>query len=186
MDIQFLIPVAHAASEAVAAESASSGGIATLGLNGKLFIAQLVNFAVLLLLFWKLILPGLVKGLQSRTQRIEKSLQDAERVEKEKQEFSKWREEEMSKARLQASEIVTKAQSEAGAAKDRAIAQTKEEQQKVVEQASTQIKQEKDKALSSAKAEIADMVTQAAEKILRQKLDAKKDEALIKESLKSI
>jgi len=177
---QLIIPVAHAQ------EAASSGGIATLGLNVTFFIAQLVNFGILLLIFWKWILPGVTKAMQARTERIQKSLTDADRIEKEKKEFDVWRQAEMSKARQEASSIVTSAQTEAGKAKQAILDQTKADQQKLVDQAKTQIESEKNKALQDAKGELADLITNATEKILRHKLDGKTDQALIKESLANV
>jgi len=179
--IEILIPVAHAAES-----TANSSPIATLGLNAKLFIGQLVNFAILLFVFWKWILPGVTSALQKRTERIEKSLIDADRIEKEKQEFALWRQQEMIKARQEASAIVTKSQADAQAVKDQVLQQTKEDQQKLVDEAKQQIVQEKNSQLQSAKAEIADLVVAASEKILRSKLDEKKDAELIKESLSQI
>jgi F-type H+-transporting ATPase subunit b len=180
---QLIIPVARAAEEAA---PASSGGIATLGLNVKFFIAQLINFGILLLIFWKWILPGVTKALQARTERIEKSLMDADRIEKEKKEFDVWRQTEMGKARTEASSIVTAAQTEAGKAKQAILDQTKQDQQKLVDQAKTQIESEKNKALQDAKGELADLVTNATEKILRKKLDSHTDQQYIKDSLKNL
>lgn len=180
---QFIIPIARAAEEAA---PASSGGIATLGLNVKFFIAQLINFGILLLIFWKWILPNVTKAMQARTERIEKSLFDADRIEKEKKEFDVWRQAEMGKARQEASSIVTSAQTEAGKAKQAIIDQTKIDQQKLVDQAKTQIESEKNKSISEAKSELADLVTNATEKILRHKLDGMADQELIKESLANV
>ncbi|MDE2312299.1 MAG: F0F1 ATP synthase subunit B [Patescibacteria group bacterium] len=176
-----VIPVAQAAEEAQA-----GGPAATLGLNAKLFIGQLVNFSILLLVFWKWILPGITKGLQKRTERIEKSLSDADRIEKEKAEFEQWRQQELGKARQEASGIIATAQADAGKIKDATLHQTKEEQQKLIEQARKQIENDKQQAIQSAKTELADLITGAAEKVLRKKLDAKADQELIKDSLKSI
>ncbi len=172
---------------AKAAEEASSAGpAATLGLNLKLFIGQLINFGILLLIFWKWILPRVTKALQERSERIQKSLLDAATTEKEKQEFGKWKETEMTRVRSQAAAIVTAAQSEAGKAKQAIIDQTKVDQQKLVDQAKTQIESEKNKSIMEAKSELADLVTQASEKILRKKLDSHADKELIKESLLEI
>ncbi len=180
-----LISTAHAAEE-VAHEAAATGGIGTLGLNAKFFIAQLVNFGILLLIFWKLILPKVVTALQNRSERIEQALKDAANTEKEKREFEVWKNAEMSKARQEASSIVIMAQTEAGKAKQVIVDQTKTEQQKLVDQAKAQIESEKNKALQEAKGELADLVTNATEKILRKKLDSKTDQELIKESLAQV
>ena len=179
--LDILIPIAHAQETA-----ATPTGVAVLGLNVKFFIAQLINFGVLLLIFWKWILPGVTKAMQARTERIEKSLTDADRIEKEKKEFDVWRQAEMGKARTEASSIVTAAQTEAGKAKQAILDQTKQDQQKLVDQAKTQIESEKNKALQDAKGELADLVTNATEKILRKKLDAHADQQYIKDSLASV
>lgn len=182
MDIPSLFtPIAHAQEAAQ-----SSSPTAVLGLNLTLFIAQVINFGIVLFILWKWVFTPVTKALQARTAKIEKSLNDAERISKEKEDFEKWRHLEISKARQEAATIVTKAQADAGAAKDQILQQTKEEQQKLVDQAKKQIEQEKHLRLQSAKSELADLVTNATEKIIKQKLDAKKDEELIKEMLKSL
>jgi len=183
--IDFFIPLAHAA-EAVAAAEVESGILGKLGIDLKLFIAQLINFAIVLLVLWKWVFIPVSKKLQERTDKIEKSLNDAERITREKQEFENWRQQELTKARQEASSIVTTAQADAVKAKDQILQQTKEDQQKLIEQAKMHIEQEKTAQLQSAKNELADLVTNATEKILRSKLDPKKDAELIKESLKSI
>ncbi|MCL5666696.1 MAG: F0F1 ATP synthase subunit B [Patescibacteria group bacterium] len=175
---QLVIPVAHAAEEA------SSGGVMeTLGINWKLFLAQIVNFGIILLVLWKWVFIPVAKKLQERTDKIEKSLNDAERIEKEKKEFEAWKNEQMANARKEAGSIITAAQADAGKAKEQILREAKTEQQKIVDQAKQQIEEEKTHALSQAKTEIANMVTVAAEKILRGKLNEKNDQELIKESL---
>jgi F-type H+-transporting ATPase subunit b len=176
--------VQHATSTAEHAESA--GVLGTLGIDWKLFIGQLVNFGIILLVLWKWVFTPVAKKLTERTDKIEKSLHDADRITKEKQEFEVWKNAEMNKARQEALSIVTTAQAEAGKAKQAIIDQTKAEQQKLVDQAKTQIESEKNKALQEAKGELADLVTNATEKILRKKLDHKADQEFIKESLSLI
>jgi F-type H+-transporting ATPase subunit b len=184
--LQVVIPVAQAAEEAAQAEHASGGVLGTLGINGKFFIAQLVNFAVILLILWKWVIPVVAKKLQERQETTEKSLHDARAIEHEKQEFTIWKQSELGKAKKEAGEIITSATAEAGRMRDDILQQTKTEQVKMAVQAKKQIEDEKAHALQSAKAEIADLVTSATERILRQKLDVKKDGELIKESIKNI
>ena len=178
------IHIAHAAEEAISETSGNPA--ATLGLNIKFFIAQLINFGILLLVFWKWILPGVTKRLQERSQKIEKSLKDADQIQKDKLEFAAWKDKEMKSARQEASAIVTSAQAEAGKVKQKVLDETKMEQEKILQQSKEQIELEKNNALQSAKAELADLVTNATEKVLRKKLDHRTDMELIKESLSSI
>jgi F-type H+-transporting ATPase subunit b len=180
--LHLIIPVAHAAEDA-----AASGGIAgTFGVDWMKFVAQLINVTVVLLILWKFAFAPVTKKLQERTDKIEKAMNDAGRIAKEKQAFEAWRQTEMSKARTEASSIVTSAQTEAGKAKQVILDQTKQDQQKLIDQAKAQIESEKNRSISEAKGELADLVTNAAEKILRHKLDKHTDQELIKDSLKNL
>lgn len=181
-DPHILIPIAHAAEEA-----ATEGGIAgTFGIDWMKFVAQLINFGIVLFILWKWVFGPVTKKLQERTDKIEKAMRDANSTEKEKQEFAVWKQQEMTKAKTEANSIINSAQSEAGKVKEDILKQAKEEQLKLVEQSKKQIEQEKAQALSSAKSELADIITTATEKILRQKLDDKKDKDLITKSLSSL
>lgn len=188
--VQLLIPVAQAVTEAtpVAGEVAkTSGGVlGTLGIDWRYFIAQLVNFGLVLFVLWKWVLTPVAKKLTERSEQIEQSMLDATSTKREKEEFAVWKEQEMTKTRQEASSIITTAQKEATASKDEILLRAKEDQLKLVEQAKRQIEQEKTAQLQSAKAELADIITSATEKILKAKLDEKKDKELIKESLKNI
>lgn len=175
-----------AAPAAAEAAHEEAGVLGTLGIDWKLFIGQLINFAVLLFVMWKWVLPPIAKKLTERTEKIEKSLHDADRIAKEKKEFETWKDGEMAKARQEASSIVTAAQTDAQKAKQQIAAETKAEQEKIVAQAKRQIEDEKSRQLAEAKSELANMITTASEKIIRKKLDSKADQELIKESLGSI
>src|SRR6185436_3509385 len=146
---QILIPVAHAAEE-VATEAANQGVAGTLGLNLTYFIGQLITFSVVLLILWKFVFGPVAKKLTERTERVEKAMHDADAVEKEKQEFEKWKNEQMVKARHEASEILSKAKTDATKAKDEVIQQPKDEQQKLVEQDRNQMQTEKANAMQEA------------------------------------
>lgn len=180
--IHYLIPIAHAAEEA----TADTGIAGTFGIDWMKFIAQLINFAVVLLILWKWVFTPVTKKLEERTAKIEKAMKDATNTEKEKQAFSAWKLEEMSNARKESNIIITEAKTEAEKVKDQILQDAKFEQQKLVGQAKEKIIEEQQKAISAAKGELADLVTNATEKIIRQKLNSTKDQELIKESLRTI
>jgi|ERR1051326_1917375 F-type H+-transporting ATPase subunit b len=181
MSFLLITHIAHAQ------EQAANAGIAgTFGIDWMKFVAQLINFAIVLFILWKWVFKPITSKLEERTAKIEKSLNDADRIQKEKAEFEQWRQQEMRKARQEASAIISKSQTDAGKVKDEIMQQAKEEQQKLLEQSRKQIEQEKNQALQSAKSELADLVTTATERIIKQKLDSKKDEELIKQSLSSL
>lgn len=183
-----LIHIAKASAETAATAGAAetAGAIGSLGINFKLFIAQLVNFGIILLVLWKWVFTPVAKKLTERTQRVEQAMRDASDTEKAKNDFSQWKETEMARIRSQATAIVTAAQNEASKAKQQILEETKKEQESTIIQARARIEEEKNASIREVKAQMADLVTLATEKIIKEKLDSNKDKHLIQEALKSI
>ncbi|MCL5008847.1 MAG: F0F1 ATP synthase subunit B [Patescibacteria group bacterium] len=181
-----LISIAHAATEAAQTEAQSGGVLGTLGINWKLFVAQLVNFSVVMWVLWKFVFGPVGKKLEERRLKIDKALKDAQDVEKQKTEFEAWREEEMRKTRTQAAEALTAAQKEAGQLREKLLAETKTEQEKLGRQAQEQIKAEQQKSVLEIKSQIGDLVILATEKILKEKLDNKRDQELVKKAIDTL
>lgn len=181
-----LINIAHAATEAAEASKEASGGIGSLGLNLKLFIAQLINFGIILLVLWKWVFTPVAKKLTERTERIEKAMRDANETEKAKADYFQWKETEMTRVRSQATGIITAAQNEAIKAKQQIMDEAKAEQARAIEQAKIKIEEEKNQAIREVKSQMADLVTLATGRIIKEKLDSNKDKELIKESLSNL
>lgn len=185
IDFNILIPVAYAA-EAAAQVEKETGIVGTLGINWKLFLAQLVNFGIILYILRRFVFIPISKKLEERAEKIEKALQDAEEVEKQKTEFEEWKKQEMSKTRQEAADIITKAETDAGVAREDLMKKTKADQEKVIKQAKDQIESDQQKALAQIKSEVADLVTSATERVLKKKLDDKHDMELIKKTLEEL
>ncbi len=185
IELNILIPIAHAA-EAVATAEKETGIVGTLGINWKLFLAQLVNFAIILYILRRFVFLPISKKLEERAEKIEKALQDAEEVEKQKTEFEEWKKQEMSKTRQEAADIIAKAETDAGVAREDLMKKTKSDQEKVIKQAKDQIESDQQKALAQIKSEVADLVTSATERVLKKKLDDKHDMELIKKTLEEL
>ncbi len=167
--------------EATAEED--QGVVGLLGLNWKLFIAQLINFGIVLFVLWKWVFGPVAKGLSNRTAKIEASLEEAQKIAEERQTFDSWKNGEIAEVRKEAAGILTKAKAEAESLKTDMISQTKEEQNKLVSQTQVQLEQEKQNIVKEAKAELADLVVNATQAVIKAKLDPKKDAELIKQAL---
>lgn len=182
-----IIQVAHAATEAAtqaAAETHANPGIAGMfGIDWKLFIAQLVNFSIVLFVLWKWVFTPVTNALSARTERIENSLKDANRIEKEKKEFETWQAKSMSEARSEASKIVADAEVAAEKVRADLLNKARLEQEQIIADGKKHLLEEQEKLVNSAKIELAGIVVNATEKILKEKLDAKKDKQLIADSL---
>ncbi len=162
----------------------SAGVIGTLGLNGKLFLAQLVNFSVVLFVMWKWVYKPLVRMLDDRARKIEQGLKDAEASATAKESAQNEKDAVVLEARKQAKVILEQAAVDADRHRSEAVGRAKQEVERVVQQGREAMKAERAKLVADVKAEVADLVVLATERVLREKLDPKKDEKLVKESIK--
>ena len=161
----------------------AAGVLGTLGIDGKLFFAQLINFSVVLLVMWRWVYRPLVKIMDDRAKKIEQGLKDADSSAA----LKKLAEEEKAKivmeARVAAKAIAEDAERTAVKQREETIKKTRQEVEGIVAQGRDQLRTEKEAMVAEAKAEVAGVVVLAVEKIAGEKLDARKDEKLIRESI---
>ena len=160
--------------------------LGTLGINWKLFLAQLVNFGIVLFIFWKWVVKPLGETMIKRTEKIEQGLKNAEFTEAEKKKFEDWKQKEMKKVRAEADHILRTTTDTANKIKQDTIVDAQNQANKLVEQAKANIESEKSQMMKEAKQDLATLVVAASEKILRGKLDDRKDHELINDSMKGM
>jgi F-type H+-transporting ATPase subunit b len=169
-------------------QATQAGGLAgivgPLGVNGKLLFAQFLNVAIIVLVMWRWVYRPLLKMLDERTQKIEKGLSDAQAAAELKRAADEDKDATIAQARMKAKEIVEAAQLAAQKERDLAVVRAKEEVKRVVEEGKEQIKAEKAKMMGEIKSAAGSLLSLALEKVAKEKLDDKKDERLIRDSLK--
>ncbi len=181
------IPTAQAAQAATDANTAGKQSItALLGIDWKLFLAQLLNFGVILFVLWKWVFGPVSKALTDRTEKIEKSVRQAKEIEEKLKETEALKLAQIEQARKEASQIVDKAVLAASQAKDEILKEAKNISEKLTEQTKRQLADEKVKLLQEVREEAATLVVMATEKIIKEKIDQQKDRELIKESLSKV
>jgi len=165
------------------AEVQQAGVAATLGLDWKLFIAQLVNFGVILFVVWKWVYAPLVKAMDERTKKIERGINDAEEGRKLKENATEEKLKLVAEARRQAAEIVEKAEADAKARHEELVAKAKDDVQLVVTEGKQRLRDDQDAMMREVKGRVAELVVAATEKILGEKVDATKDARLVKAAI---
>ena len=138
-----------------------------LGIDWRLIIAQMVNFFILLGLLYKFLYKPLIKMLEDRRVRVEKSIEQAKQIEENMARTTRERQEEIAKARVESGRIVEEAKLAATAHRNKLIVEAQAEAEKIVKQAQTALITEKTAMLTEAKAELADLVVATTEKVLR-------------------
>jgi len=138
--------------------------ISTFHLDWKIIIAQLVNFSIVVFVLWFFALKPLAKMMSQRTETIEKSLKDAEKIEERLKAIQKEREEQILTARKEAEVLISQAKDLAEKQKQDTVQKTGDEVAKTVALAKTQIASEKEKMLDEIKTEVVELITQTSGK----------------------
>ena len=158
--------------------------IETFHIDWHIFVAQIINFAIVLaVLYWFAFKP-LVKIMAERSGKIAKSLEEAKLVEEKlaqtKTEFNQV----ISEAKKQAGLILEKAAAQAEVKKHETVVKAKEEIGAIINQEKQKMQMEKAATLKEIRKETADLVILTVEKILGEKVDAKKDKEIIKKIIR--
>lgn len=158
--------------------------LSKLGIDWRLLIAQLINFLILVLILYKFLYKPVLGALETRKEKIDKGLRDAEILGSELEKGRERQAEEFQKAKREAREIIEGAQKTAEAAGAETRAKTKAEVEKLLTAAKNQITEEKEKMMDEIKKEAAALVVAAAEKVVGKILDEKTQKNLIEDSIK--
>ena len=157
-----------------------------LGLDGKLIIAQVVNFVLLLIILQKLAYKPVLKILKERSEKIEKSIKQAEKIEKELKNTEETKLVEIEKAKEEAQKIIKKAIESSEKKSQETVERIKIKTQEVVEKAKQEIRLEKENSIKEAKAEITDIALQIATKIIGNNIDDSRQKKLVDKTLSKI
>lgn len=157
-----------------------------LGLNVNLFLAQLINFGVVVAALSFLLYKPVLNILQERTERIERSLQEADQVKQQLANARRDYDAEIARARQEAASILAQAQDRARAQEAEIIAQARQEADRIRRDAREQALQERDQLLREVKGQLAELVTLTASRVLQSELSVQGHDKLIAESLAAL
>lgn len=181
-----IVDIVHASGEHVAehTEVATSEGLLdTFGINPSLFIFQLINFGIVFLILWFLILKPLSKKISERQEMIDKSIENSKKIEDALKRGESSYQEKIDTAKAEASMILERAKNESDTLAEQSKIKTRQEIEILVDQAKNKIKIEKEQMVVELRSETADLVVTALEKVLSEKIDSSIDKKLISEAL---
>lgn len=170
----------------VANEIAKEGLLGTFGVNWKLFLAQLVNFSVVLFILWKWVFTPAMTALENRRKAIERGLDDAEKAGMARQNAEREREAAILAAREEARRILEEAQAGSERARKEAVEAARREVAEVVAQGKAKLAEEKEAAVLAAKAELAELVIASTEKVLGETASKDRERGLIQSAVQKL
>ena len=158
--------------------------ISTFHLDLKLFIAQLINFAIVFSILYFFAFKPLIKVMGERTDKIDKSLKDADEIEKRLALTETEKTDIISAAKKQANLIVEEADKRGEERREELISKAKEDIGQLINAERAKMDRDKAETLKEIKGEIAGLVVLTVEKLLNEKMTTDKDQELIKNLVK--
>lgn len=163
---------------------ASSSGLGTLGVGGQAFIIQLITFVLAILVIRKWAVKPILRVMNERRETIERGVKLGEDMRKEKAELEKQVEEKLHEARQKADQMIAAAQDTARDTIHEAEEKAREKAANIVAEAEGRIATDAARVRKELEKELAGLVAEATEAIIDEKVDTKKDQALIERALK--
>jgi len=160
--------------------------ISTFHIDVRLLIAQAVNFAIVFVILYYFGIKPLMKILTERSKKIEDSLKNATKIEKELQQTESKRAEVIKKAKQEANELLAEVERQGEERRHEMTAKAKEEIAKIVAKTKEDLAIDKAIMLKHVKEEAAEMIVNAVEKVLGKKLTNADDKKFIEEAVQEV
>ena len=162
---------------------ASSSVIETLGINGKLLLAQLINFGIVVFVMWRWVYKPLMKMMDERAKEIAGGLKNAKEAELQLSSASSEKEALLNAARAEAHAILEDGRTKSEEFRKQKLVETKSEIEKIAVEAKAQMKQEREATFAALKGDIADLVALSTAKVASE-FDEKTHRSLIEKAIK--
>lgn len=158
-------------------------GLKALGINLPSLLAQIINFAILLIVLRMVAYKPLLKVMDERRNRIQQGLADADEAKRRLSQTEQEIQAEIARARQEGQALVAQAQQVSARIQEEARVQAQQEGEQLLARARSEIAMERDAAISELRREFADLTIIAAERVVRRSLDRQAHRQLIEETL---
>lgn len=163
---------------------ASSSGLGALGVDSKAFVIQLITFVLAYLVLRRYAFGPITKVLCERRETIENGVKLGEEMRKERTALEEKVEKLLHETRQEADTIINGAQETAKQTIREAEDKAREKAAVILKEAEDRIAQDTQRARKALEKELVGLISEATETIIGEKVDAKKDAALIDRALK--
>ena len=158
-------------------------GIGSLGISLTGLLAQLIGFAILLIVLRLVAFKPIMRMMDERSARIREGLEAAEKMKDQATQADATVQKRLEEARQEGQGLIGQSQQIASRIQDEARQQARTEGEALLARARSEIGLERDEAIAQIRREFADLTITAAEKVIGQSLDKKAHERLIEEVL---
>jgi F-type H+-transporting ATPase subunit b len=157
-----------------------------LGIDWRLLVAQLINFAILFWVLRKFLYKPILDVLEKRKTTIEKGFEDAKKAEHALSRAEKDAHALVQKAKQEAVHIIDLAQKTAHQERQEVLQKAKDEVHRIIYEAREKILAERQDMIESVQKELVSVVMEAASAVLRGVSDKKISAELTKKAIDEI
>lgn len=150
-----------------------------LGINGPLLGLQIVHFILLLILLRMLLFRPILNFMQKRTDQIQSSLAEADKVRQQAATERAALEAQMAEERRSGQDRLRQAVARGEEAAERRLAEANSEAEQLLARARAEAEQTRAQALAGMQNDIAELALMAAGKVLGEAIDAGKHRKLV-------
>lgn len=160
--------------------------IHNLGIDWKILLAQIINFAIILFVLKKFAYKPILKVLDDRRKKIEEAIERSKSVDQKMAEIEALREKIMVEAREESSRIIKKAEEAAYKIQEAALKEAYSKSEKFMAESMKKIQAEREKIFQEVKRETADLVYAAVEKTVGDLADEKLKAKMVEDALEFV
>jgi len=137
-----------------------------LGIDPALLVAYIINFVILLILLRLFLYKPVLKMLNERRQKIQESLEQADKVRQEAEIQQAEFQRELEEARKTSQEAAARAAQETEKMREAILAEARKEAEQIREQARQQIDVERQQTLVELQRQVADLAVELTRKVI--------------------
>ncbi len=158
-------------------------GLAKLGVNLPILLAQIVNFVILFVLLYLVAYKPILKMLDKRSQAVEESMKQTEYIKEQVAHAEDESRKRIEAAGKEGQEVIARATRNGEEVRQKAQQDAQKDGETLIARAKTEIQRERDDAIGDLRREFADLTIIAAEKVIQKSLDKEAHRQLIDKTL---
>lgn len=155
------------------------GGLANLGINMPVLLAQIINFIILFGLLYLVAYRPIMRMLDERSRKIKESMERTEYIKQQAERAEEEAAKRIEVAAKEGQEAIARALRTGEEIRQGAQQQAKREAEALIARARAEIQRERDGAIDELRKEFADITIMAAEKVIDRSLDKKAHRQII-------
>ena len=155
------------------------GGLANLGINMPVLLAQIINFIILFGLLYLVAYKPIMRMLDERSRKIKESMERTEYIKQQAERAEEEAAKRIEAAAKEGQEAVARAMRTGEEVRQEAQQRAKREAEALIARARAEIQRERDGAIDELRKEFADITIMAAEKVIDRSLDKKAHRQII-------